>query len=62
MVDLPVPGSCRPGTSATWISPAMTRLAVARAIDRIDGVAGPRRAVVIRPHLVVRGTTGPPTG
>jgi DNA-binding LacI/PurR family transcriptional regulator len=38
---------------------AMTTLAVARAIDRIDGVAVTRRDVVIPPRLVVRGTTGP---
>ena len=37
----------------------MTRLAVARAIDRIDGSTVTRRDIV-PPHLVVRGTTGPP--
>jgi DNA-binding LacI/PurR family transcriptional regulator len=40
----------------------MSRLAVARAIDRIDGSAVTHRDAVIRPSLVVRGTTGRPTG
>jgi DNA-binding LacI/PurR family transcriptional regulator len=35
----------------------MSRLAVACAIDRIEGAAGPRREVV-RPRLIVRSTTG----
>jgi DNA-binding LacI/PurR family transcriptional regulator len=39
----------------------MTRLAVRRAIDRIEGTAVARREVVVPPRLVVRGTTGPPT-
>ncbi len=39
----------------------MARLAVARAIDRIEASAIARRDVVIPPRLVVRGTTGPPT-
>jgi DNA-binding LacI/PurR family transcriptional regulator len=38
----------------------MTRLAVARAVDRIDGSAVAHREIVVPPHLVVRGTTGPP--
>lgn len=38
----------------------MTRLAVTRAIDRIEASAITRRDVVIPPRLVVRGTTGPP--
>jgi DNA-binding LacI/PurR family transcriptional regulator len=38
----------------------MTRLAVTRAIDRIEGSTLPHRDVVA-PHLVVRGTTGRPT-
>jgi len=41
---------------------AMSTLAVDRAIDRIAGVGVPRREVVIPPHLVVRGTTAPPSG
>ena len=36
----------------------LTRLAVARAIDRIEGSTVTRREVVVPPHLVVRGTTG----
>jgi DNA-binding LacI/PurR family transcriptional regulator len=38
----------------------MTRLAVGRAIDRIEGAAVDRREVVVPPRLVVRGTTAPP--
>ncbi|UQU63197.1 LacI family transcriptional regulator [Couchioplanes caeruleus] len=40
----------------------MTRLAVARAIDRIDGNEVGHRAVVVPPRLVVRATTAPPAG
>ncbi|GIE98724.1 LacI family DNA-binding transcriptional regulator [Paractinoplanes rishiriensis] len=40
--------------------PAMTELAVARAVDRINGVAVAHPTSVVAPHLVVRGTTGPP--
>jgi DNA-binding LacI/PurR family transcriptional regulator len=47
-------------TTIAQDSPALTRLAVARAIDRIEGSAVAHRSVVIRPRLVVRGTTGPP--
>ncbi|WP_179855260.1 LacI family DNA-binding transcriptional regulator [Paractinoplanes atraurantiacus] len=39
--------------------PAMTRLAVARAVERIDGAEVSHRGIVVPPHLVVRGTTGP---
>jgi DNA-binding LacI/PurR family transcriptional regulator len=38
----------------------ITRLAVARAIDRIEGSASTHRDAVVPPRLVVRGTTGPP--
>jgi DNA-binding LacI/PurR family transcriptional regulator len=38
----------------------ITRLAVARAIDRIEGSTIAQRELVIPPHLVVRGTTGRP--
>ena len=38
----------------------LTGLAVARAADRLAGSATPAREQVIAPHLVVRGTTGPP--
>jgi DNA-binding LacI/PurR family transcriptional regulator len=37
----------------------MATLAVARAVDRIDGTSIAHREVIIPPHLVVRGTTGP---
>ena len=43
----------------------LTGLAVRRAVERIeggsDGVSG-KRELVVPPHLVVRGTTGPPAG
>ncbi|WP_250005545.1 LacI family DNA-binding transcriptional regulator [Actinoplanes sp. M2I2] len=39
--------------------PSMTRLAVARATDRLEGAPVARREVVVPPRLVVRGTTGP---
>jgi DNA-binding LacI/PurR family transcriptional regulator len=39
---------------------ALATLAVARTIERLDGAAVAQREVTIDPHLVVRGTTGPP--
>ncbi|SNY72552.1 LacI family DNA-binding transcriptional regulator [Paractinoplanes atraurantiacus] len=36
----------------------MTTLAVARAVERIDGAAVANREVVIPPRLIIRGTTG----
>jgi DNA-binding LacI/PurR family transcriptional regulator len=39
---------------------AITRLAVDRALDRIERSTITQREVVVPPHLVVRGTTGPP--
>jgi DNA-binding LacI/PurR family transcriptional regulator len=47
-------------TTVAQDTATMSRLAVARAVDRIDGAAVGRREVVVPPHLVVRGTTGPP--
>ena len=38
----------------------MTRLAVTRAIERIEGSSTARREVVVPPRLIVRGTTAPP--
>lgn len=38
----------------------MTTLAVARAVERIDGIAITHRELVIPPRLVLRSTTGPP--
>ncbi|HEY0002962.1 MAG TPA: LacI family DNA-binding transcriptional regulator [Actinoplanes sp.] len=38
----------------------MATLAVARAVDRVDGAAIAHREVVVAPRLVVRGTTGLP--
>jgi DNA-binding LacI/PurR family transcriptional regulator len=39
---------------------ALTELAVARAVARLDGAAPPEREQVVAPHLVVRGTTAAP--
>jgi DNA-binding LacI/PurR family transcriptional regulator len=36
--------------------------AVASAVERLDGGRVEDRRVVLRPRLVVRGTTGPPPG
>jgi DNA-binding LacI/PurR family transcriptional regulator len=38
----------------------ITTEAVARAADRIDGAPVRRRELIVPPHLVTRGTTGPP--
>jgi DNA-binding LacI/PurR family transcriptional regulator len=38
----------------------MSKLAVARAIDRVEGSPVPAREIVVPPRLVVRGTTSPP--
>jgi DNA-binding LacI/PurR family transcriptional regulator len=38
----------------------LTTLAVARAVDRLDGAQVAEREVVVPPHLVVRSTTAPP--
>jgi DNA-binding LacI/PurR family transcriptional regulator len=40
---------------------AMTELAVARAVARLDGTAASEREQVVAPRLVVRGTTAPPS-
>ncbi|MCM4076286.1 substrate-binding domain-containing protein [Paractinoplanes hotanensis] len=40
----------------------LARLAVARAIARVEGEPVDRREVVVPPHLVVRGTAAPPPG
>ena len=49
-------------TTVAQDAATMSRLAVARAIDRIEGVDVPHRDAVVPPRLVVRGTTGPPAG
>jgi DNA-binding LacI/PurR family transcriptional regulator len=38
----------------------LAELAVQRAVDRIEGRPVYHREIVVPPHLVVRGTTGPP--
>jgi len=45
-------------TTVAQDTATMSRLAVARAIDRIDGSAVARRAVVVAPRLGVRVATG----
>ncbi|MBW8767570.1 MAG: substrate-binding domain-containing protein, partial [Geodermatophilales bacterium] len=37
-----------------------TESAVAAVVERLDGGRTQHREVVVRPRLVVRGTTGPP--
>lgn len=39
---------------------ALATRAVARAIERLDGAAVAQREVTIEPHLIARGTSGPP--
>jgi DNA-binding LacI/PurR family transcriptional regulator len=48
-------------TTVSQDSAQLTRLAVAAVVERLDGGRTERREVVVPPHLVVRGTTGPPT-
>ncbi|MGY1634036.1 LacI family DNA-binding transcriptional regulator [Geodermatophilus sp. SYSU D01186] len=48
-------------TTVSQDSPQMARLAVGAVVERLDGGRTDRREVVVPPHLVVRGTTGPPT-
>ncbi|MGY1643392.1 LacI family DNA-binding transcriptional regulator [Geodermatophilus sp. SYSU D00703] len=47
-------------TTVSQDSPQLTRLAVAAVVERLDGGRTEQREVVVPPHLVVRGTTGPP--
>ncbi len=48
-------------TSVAQNAPEMARLAVDDVVHRLDGDAdAPPRDVLLDPHLVVRGTTGPP--
>ncbi|WP_275895930.1 substrate-binding domain-containing protein [Amycolatopsis ruanii] len=46
-------------TTVAQDATALTTLAVARAIDRIEAAPVRQRDVVFTPRLVVRGTTGP---
>jgi len=48
-------------TTVAQDATAMTALAVARAVDRIAGTPVRPREVIVHPHLVIRGTTGPAT-
>jgi DNA-binding LacI/PurR family transcriptional regulator len=47
-------------TSVSQNPREQARHAVALAVERLDGGRTAAREVVLRPHLVVRGTTGPP--
>lgn len=49
-------------TTIAQDSATMTTLAVTRAVDRIMAAHVARREVIVPPHLVIRGTTGPPNG
>jgi DNA-binding LacI/PurR family transcriptional regulator len=47
-------------TTVNQDAPAQARHAVAAAVSRLDEGRDERREVVLRPHLVVRGSTAPP--
>ena len=47
-------------TTVSQNTPELTEHAVAAVIERLDGGRTEHREVVVRPRLVVRGTTGPP--
>jgi DNA-binding LacI/PurR family transcriptional regulator len=47
-------------TTVNQDAPAQARHAVAAAVSRLDDGRVDRREVVLRPRLVVRGTTAPP--
>jgi DNA-binding LacI/PurR family transcriptional regulator len=47
-------------TTVAQDTAAMARLAIGRAVSRIEGHTVHRRNVVVAPRLVVRGTSGPP--
>lgn len=47
-------------TTISQNSPQLTDHAVAALIERLDSTRSEQSAVVVAPHLVVRGTTGPP--
>jgi len=49
-------------TTVSQNTPELTEHAVAAVIERLDGGRTEHREVVVRPRLVVRGTTGPPAG
>jgi DNA-binding LacI/PurR family transcriptional regulator len=48
-------------TTVNQDAPAQARHAVAAAVSRLDEGRGERREVVLRPGLVVRGSTAPPS-
>ena len=47
-------------TTVSQNTPELTEHAVTAVIERLDGGRTEHREVVVRPRLVVRGTTGPP--
>jgi DNA-binding LacI/PurR family transcriptional regulator len=49
-------------TTVSQNTQEQTECAVAAVVERLDGGRTEHRTVVVRPHLVVRGTTGPPPG
>jgi len=38
----------------------LATLAVARAVERLEGAVVTQREITIEPHLIARGTSGPP--
>jgi DNA-binding LacI/PurR family transcriptional regulator len=47
-------------TTVSQEAAEQARRAVAAAVERLDGTRDDPVEVVLKPHLVVRGTTGPP--
>jgi len=47
-------------TTVSQNTPELTEHAVAAVMERLDNGRADHREVVVAPHLVVRGTTGPP--
>jgi DNA-binding LacI/PurR family transcriptional regulator len=47
-------------TTVSQNTPELTEHAVAVVVERLDDGSADHREVVVAPHLVVRGTTGPP--
>ncbi len=47
-------------TTVAQDAATLAELAVQRAVERIEGQPAQRREQVVPPHLVIRGTTGPP--
>jgi len=47
-------------TTISQNSPQLMEQAITNLIERLDDIRSEQRSVVVPPHLIVRGTTGPP--